>query len=406
VPGKTLLDALKPRIDALIDASTDAVFAIPGYRLRDDAALRADVRDHVERHLRAVLHAHEEGRTPARDDVAVIRGFAQRRVGRVSISEFVHAFEVGQQPLWEAVLSFADDEGLRPEMVALLMRIRQYFTLATVEAAEVYLEGEHARGATGEAIRRDLLHELLSGHPPTPGPRLDAARAAGLDAGSKCIVISAVPAGAAGDDELALRTGAATLARAASSALRPLVVVRVEEIVVVMRAPGDVATLAAKLEQAQQQLARQKVPLALAASTVYEGLAAVGDAYREAVRAREQILPEPGAIVLPSMSAFEYLTWRTDVTARHLIAPAVTQFLEQDARAGNVLLDTLRAYYAADLNAKLAAENLHLHVNTVYYRLSRIAEGANCNVRAVSDVVELLIAAGLEDRAATHAIRR
>ena len=396
--SRSLTKLIEPQLEALIDASTDAVFEIPGYASRDHPGFRADVRAHVADHLRAVLAAHSEARTPTRADVALIRDYAQRRAGRISISEFVHAFEIGQQPLWDWALSFADDEAHRAEMVDLMIRIRQYFTLATVEAAEVYLESEHARGATGEGIRRDLLHELLAGASPTPGPRLDAARAAGLDATSRCLVVSAVLTDPTPDYEQALRTGAAELARVPGTALRPLAVVRVDEIVVVMLAPADISKFAAKLDHTQRRLAGRGIQLAIAASTLYEGIGGVGDAYAEAVRARESILSDGGTIVLPAMTAFDYLTWRTDETARHLIAPDVARFIAQDARDGGTLIETLRAYYGADLNAKVAAERLHLHVNTVYYRLDKIAEEAGCNIRSVSEVVEILIAARLHER--------
>jgi sugar diacid utilization regulator len=49
-------------------------------------------------------------------------------------------------------------------------------------------------------------------------------------------------------------------------------------------------------------------------------------------------------------------------------------------------------FAASDLNAKTAAEGLHLHVNTAYYRLERIAERTGCDLRRLADVMELLIA--------------
>jgi DNA-binding PucR family transcriptional regulator len=47
------------------------------------------------------------------------------------------------------------------------------------------------------------------------------------------------------------------------------------------------------------------------------------------------------------------------------------------------------------MNAKTAAERLHLHVNTIYYRLERIAERTGCDLRRLADVMELLIAVRL-----------
>ena len=84
------------------------------------------------------------------------------------------------------------------------------------------------------------------------------------------------------------------------------------------------------------------------------------------------------------MSAFEWLTLRADATARRLIAPAIHAFLAQDADEGGPLISTLRAYVDCDLNARRAAERLHVHVNTAHYRLGRIAERTGCDLRRVS----------------------
>jgi DNA-binding PucR family transcriptional regulator len=77
------------------------------------------------------------------------------------------------------------------------------------------------------------------------------------------------------------------------------------------------------------------------------------------------------------------------------VPPAIERFVAEDLGSGGVLLGTLQAYAAADLNAKLAAERLHIHVNTAHYRLAKIAERTRCDLRKVSDVIELLIAARL-----------
>src|SRR5205085_1996866 len=67
------------------------------------------------------------------------------------------------------------------------------FDVAIAHAADVYLEAEELMASTGERLRRDLLEDLLAGQAPPPGPRLDAARAAGLDHRARCVVIAALP---------------------------------------------------------------------------------------------------------------------------------------------------------------------------------------------------------------------
>ena len=86
---------------------------------------------------------------------------------------------------------------------------------------------------------------------------------------------------------------------------------------------------------------------------------------------------------------------REDETARRLIRPEVRRFVADDVASGGALIDTLVAYAACDLNARTAEKRLHLHVNTAYYRLDRIAERTGCDLRRLADVVELLIAVRL-----------
>jgi sugar diacid utilization regulator len=202
------------------------------------------------------------------------------------------------------------------------------------------------------------------------------------------------------DDPHAMRAAATALARATRLPVQPLTVVRHDEIVVVPPVAAQGAgAVADSLAKTQARLADRSVALAVGMSTVYAGLAAVGDAYREAVTARDRLLPNPGVAALPAMTMFDYLTMRGDRTARRLVPPAIEQFVSEDSQAGGALLGTLQAYAAADLNARLAAERLHIHVNTAHYRLARIAERTGCDLRRVGDVIELLIAARLASAA-------
>jgi len=98
-----------------------------------------------------------------------------------------------------------------------------------------------------------------------------------------------------------------------------------------------------------------------------------------------------------SMTSFDYLVRHSNPTARRVIRDAVAQFVADDAAQGGVLVATLRAYAAADLNVTEAAERLHIHVNPARYRLAKIEERAGLDLRHVGDVIELLIAAQLAE---------
>jgi sugar diacid utilization regulator len=268
----------------------------------------------------------------------------------------------------------------------------EFIDHASTHAAQSYLEAQQLLLAEGDRVRRDLLEDLLAGRDPAPGPRLTAARAAGLDSGGRCLLIAAVPV-VTPDDEFALRSAAAALARAAGGVLRPLTVVRQDEIVIVRALDGhDPRKLTEPIAQARAQLAAAGAGLAIGISTAFETTAGLPDAYREACAAIESLGTAGGVLALPDLSAFDYLTLRGDATACRLVAPPVWRFVEEDAAGGGVLTSTLLAYAAANLNAKVAAQRLYIHVNTAHHRLARIEEKTGCDLRDLADVQELLIA--------------
>jgi hypothetical protein len=376
-----ILARLRDEVETLTDHAMGEIFGgVPAYETTLDPAFVVDVREHIREHYLAALDSLELGRPVTREDLLFVRKHAAQRVGQVSVADFIHAFQVGQHVLLDRAITLATDDPSRRAVLSLVGLIPRYFDVAIAHAADVYLEAEELLASTGERLRRDLLEDLLAGSPPPPGPRL---------------VIAALPTEPLPDPH-ALRAAATAIARAPRHPVPPLAVVRHDEIVVVTPQPGgDARTLAGRLADTQARLAGREVPLAIGLSTPYEGLARVGDAYREAVTARDRLLPNPGVVALPAMSMFDYLTMQGDGTARRMVPPAIEQFVAEDLASGGVLLATLRAYAEADLSAKRAAERLHIHVNTAHYRLARIAERTGCDLRRVGDVIELLIAARL-----------
>lgn len=95
---------------------------------------------------------------------------------------------------------------------------------------------------------------------------------------------------------------------------------------------------------------------------------------------------------LTELDPLTYLILVADDTAPRLIRPGVRAFVEEDAAAGGAQLETLRVYAESDLNAKIAAERLHVHVNTAYYRIDQIAKRTGRDPRRFGDLQELLLA--------------
>ena len=243
-----------------------------------------------------------------REELLFVRGHAARRVGQIPIAEFVNAFYVGERVLWEAALGSARNDESRRAALVFATHLPRYFEVATTHAAEVYIEAEERLAATGERIRRDLLEDLVAGIPVLAGPRMDAARAAGLEPGARCLVVSSAATPAPGDESL-LRSAATALARAVGGVLAPLTVVRHGKVDMVARAPDRGADgVRQRLERAQRRLQDGGLPLAIGVSTVVGGPDQIADAYREAELARASLGPSPGVVALTGMSAFDYLT--------------------------------------------------------------------------------------------------
>jgi sugar diacid utilization regulator len=371
----------------------------PAYASIEDAALLEDVTTHVAENHDALRMSLARGRPVTADDLAFIRPHAALRARHgIPLAEFLHAFRVGHRVIWDAVLDVAaESEEGRAAALESARAVIEFIDEASTHAAEAYLEAQQLLLAEGDRVRRDLLEDLLDSREPAPGPRLAAARAAGLLSSASLLLVLAVPVSDPGD-ELDLRSGASTLARVVGGAVRPLAVVRQDEIVVLSADTPQPRALGDRLAAAQRKLAGQGVCLAIGVSTPHDELAHTAQAYAEASWALDRLGRAGGVLCLSDLSAFEYLTTGGDETARRLVPAATQAFVDDDLAQGGALTSTVLAYAEANLNAKAAAERLFVHVNTAHYRLARVAEKTGCDLRSLSDVIELLIAIRLAQR--------
>jgi sugar diacid utilization regulator len=391
---QVILDALRARQDELVDVGVHRIRTeIAGYAAISDAAFIADVRTHVSLEHDALIRSIELGRPLTRMEIDFVRPRAMRRVGRLPLADFLHAFRIYTEVFWDAVLeTSAGDEAMRREALALPSIVMRYMSIAAGEAAEVYVEAERLLLAQGERGRRDLLEDLLVGRAPEPGPKLAAARHAGLAPDSSCVLVVAAATAPLPDDHH-LRACATWLSRAFGGVDQPLSVVRHHEVVIVAPIGRDaIDAVVQGLTAVQAQLADERLTLAVGVSTVHDDLTSMAEAYREAVSAVERIRATGGVLALSDLSAFDCLTLFGQDSARRRIPEAVRAFVADDVAEGRVLTTTLLEYVAADFNAKLAAERLYVHPNTARYRLAKIEERTGSRLRCVADVLDLLIA--------------
>jgi hypothetical protein len=372
-----LPEILEARADELVDAATARIQArVDAYR-EADPVLLAEVREHVATHHALVCAVLRRGSPPTDRELAFVARHAARRARRgISLADFMEAFRAYQEVLWDAL----DD---RSESLATARAASLYIDLATTAASTAYMESERLLEAGRDQVRRDLLEDLLAGVPPGSAASLALARDCGLEGEARCVLVAALPVRTP-EDERELQAAAAALGKAVGGSRPALSVVRQGEIVAV-RAAG------ANERPALSETLRRVAGLNIGVSTVQDGLGGLPDAYREASLAAGRVRGG-GVLSLAEMSPFEFLTLRSSGVARRLTDPAIAAFVREDRERGGMLIDTLEAYVAADLNVKAAAERLLIHVNTAHHRLGRIEEKTGRDVRHVSDVIDLLIA--------------
>jgi hypothetical protein len=382
---RRILSTLLAGLDSLVAEAVEAIRAeIPAYAARDEGFF-GDVKQQVAAHYRTKLTAFLEERTVTLDEVAFIRGAATRRArAGLALEDYIAAYRVGEKVLWDAVVSTA---GRSPQ--------GQEAALTLAAPLMRYVDFVTTHAAPAAPPRRDLLDQLLTGEWPAQPELRAAAEAYGVGPDAPLVAVVAVASGEAD----AANTVSGAIARAAGLKTPALVVVRRDEIVAVASG-ADARGLSKRVAAAHERLSAEGIPFAVAVSTVANGPGELPRVYAEA-RHAVAALPESGGVVaLPSLSAFEYLTSRTDDTVRQLVDPRVRRVLAEDRDRGCVLATTLRTFAEADLSLRVTAERLHIHPNTAQYRLRRLEERTGRNPRHFEDLVELLVAIALDEQAA------
>ncbi len=394
--ARALVDDFEARRDEAVEDVVRAILEeISGYQSLE-ATSRADVAAHVGLNHDALVRFLRQDRPLTREDLMFVRAPTTRRASaRLPLSDYLQAFRIGYRVMWAKLVSGAEDVEAQAAALSLVRPVMEYINLVSTHAAEVYVDVEQRLLAEVERVRRDVLEDLLEGRSPPTGPREEAIRSAGLSATTPYAVVAAFSRSAAGSEH-AMRSAAMAFSRLAGTAAAPLSVQRGDELVLIAPTGGDGGSrLAAGLRACHERLLARDVTAAIGMSTVVTGLEHVPAAYREACEARDRVEQRGGVLALCELEAFDYLTLIGDETARRLISDDVARFVADDLADEGALTATLLEYVACDLNAKVAAERLFVHVNTMHYRLARIGERTGRDLRRLADVLELLIAVKL-----------
>jgi hypothetical protein len=340
-------DALRPALPELVDEVIAAVqAAVPEYEGQLDANVRRGVRQALEGFLELVAGG-DATRLPGRD-VYVAFGRGEARNGR-SLEALLAAYRAGAQVAWRGLSAAGDRKHLPPrDLYTLAEAIFAYIDEISAASAEGFAEQQSA--AAGERHERRLrLMELLLARPP---------------AGTAAVEQAAVAA------EWELPRRLAALAFASPDAER--VARRLPQALV-----GSVHGVQWALVPDPNGPGRRKE----VETAVRGGAAALGPAvpWREAHESARRAalaltLVRDGGFALAEERLLDLLVASDPEIAADL-ARRVLAPLERLPRGQRERLrETLAAWLDAQGHARTAAESLHVHVQTLRYRLGRLRD--------------------------------
>jgi hypothetical protein len=338
-----------------------------------------------------LARTHAEGSTVRREDVAFVRELAARRVHQgVSLEVFVHAYRVALLAYWDACADEATRLGISREAgYALARSAIDAMDIITTQAAEAYLREENRLRTQSGRAARDLVERLIDGQPIDLGRRHPAAP--GLDPTGQLLTV------VGGVEQTTLAVGdALQLARDALEenmslgTVRPLATIRHGELVLISAGSSPRAKIASLRAARQRTIDEHNIDGRYGVSVPSQGFASVQQAYSEAALSLSYTSADRPIVSLDELSALECALIGATATTKAIIASKgnhLRALPDEDLAAA---AETIRAFSTADLNVTKAAEQMHVHPNTVRYRLQQIATKTGYDPRTFAGLVDLI----------------
>ena len=389
-------DRLEADAEDLATSMTGAVFdEIPAYGSIAAPGGRESVLAHSRDHIHAVARAIRTWSLPFGEELVFVktRG-AVRASQQVPLTALLHSYRIGHRTVWERLVRLlAGFDDALDAVLALTTLTLSYTDLISAALAEGYVERQRSMLAELDRDRRDLLENILQGTVERQTDTLRLASSFALVPGGDFLVVvmrrvseSHTPAG-----EAETRAAETLRRHLAMGVAQPFVVIRHGEVVsIAPLARARAVAIARLVRMAHAELGQRGERWAAGISTMCSGLVEVARGYQEARRAFESAAPDAAVCVLLETPVHNYLMQRVDGTAVRMIPAAGRRLLESTAAADRILVETLQAYARAEMSARVAADQLAVHPNTVTYRLQKAGELLDRDLAKFSDLVEVL----------------
>jgi hypothetical protein len=372
------------RIPWLAEELAEAVCTeVPSY-----AAARDVVWPQVQQHARDVWETFvrhvRSGELPRPPDFGGTAAHATLRVrAGIPVSDFLQAFRVGEHVLWRQVRTATREAGAGDETaLALAEVVMRTIEIASTVGLEHWLVAHQHELEQDARWRRELLDEVLAGRALESDAHRVALAELGLD--RRFVVLSVC---CDGSDEGAL-VDVATDLEGGLREIGSLSAVRRGELVAVLALDGPVRSLVERL----RVVVADRPAVRTGVSGECSSLADASAAYLEARLARDAA-PRIGRFVaFAELSLLERLALHHGDIGDRVVDRRISRALGEDLASGGTLVDTLETFVACEMSVRETADRLHVHPNTVYYRLDRLTERLAVDVRRVTQLIDVLAA--------------
>ncbi len=334
---------------------------VPLYALLPREQLEGEVLAICEDNLRTFFSTLIEDRPPTEDELAEPRASAARRAQeRVPLAAVLTAYHLGGRIGWaELVAQARPDE--TPELLAAADRVQRYVQAVTAVVATAYLQEQQAISGEEGDVLRALVAALLAGEPAG-----ELAERLGRKLPTRWVVL-ALDIGAHPDEERSEAVAARRKVRRVQAVLDEHVG---EPVLAQLHASGGIVLLPDDGPPVSQLVAELQ---GAAGAPLRAGAASAGTTAgvsEAAAQAREVLRlagAEPGLYVLRDVLLDYQLSRPSDAQQQ------LAGLLDPLERFPD-LLRTLEAYLDQDLDRRRTAAALHVHPNTLDYRLKRVVE--------------------------------
>ncbi|WP_083752770.1 PucR family transcriptional regulator [Actinosynnema sp. ALI-1.44] len=366
---------------------------IDAYGRLSDAELIDNISLATEENLRAIAESLRDRRIPPTEVlVGPITASAARRAGEgIPLDAVMAAYNLGMLEVWREMVAHADS-GDMADVLAFTELVLGYLQRATTAVAAAYLEERRRIESDEQQRRHTLISALLRGEPYD-----DPAGRAGFPMPSRFLVLR-VRMGAHEDEAqpgMAAAMAAQRKVYRASQRLGPSVLSLLDTTGGIVLVPADEPVDGTALAEALHE--------ATDVETTVAGVLAEPAEVAEAARQAQEVLDlaevfgrRPGFHRLSDL-LLEYQLTRPSPARAELAALLAPLDAHPD------VLSTLSLYLRLGLNRRRTASQLHVHPNTVDYRLRRTVSLTGLDPADPTDLQK--IGAALVIRASSQSLR-